>query len=965
MSNNIKLETTKTEIPNPYHPYDFEWGTWFKHDQVLQNIKKQFETHEENKTILVHGRLGAEKTRILKKIGNSPGDIGKNYIPIYLDLRGFMEYESHELLFFLAKEVIRILSIRGHAIPEEIMASYSDKKNLNSDLTVTKTLLTIDAYLENRVLLLVLDEFDELLKRIGTETISQYIQYFMYLEKSWTNYALIIGVKNLHEIRYSIAIKKFLDSVFKIDLGEYILTKKDLEKFISPPIENDLIFSLNAIKKITWYSGKNLYFQQLICYFLVHYIDEKEKSHCAAEDVENVIPLILADQNQKDQFNQNWANELSVEMRVLASALADEKKTMNNLTENELLGAILGGKIFKKVKELINIGYINETDGKNISDFSFKIPIYGLFIQKYHPFIKTVVENIDAIADRIDFTLLIHEAVSAPKDQLSLFDKDAIVHVADEWVSLRTGILDKNRAPTKLEIERFLKGLSNLLSLKMPNNQQEQDDESHLRMDIKNLNIGSLEEAFCFLQTKPEIMESDIFYLENKAVTFAQDAKIKFTLFFYFQNSNLVDNLVKKTYLNLIAIDENDLKIILLSKRPQETFRKIILSRLSLQFISLYHISGPAKDTFYGRSEIINRIIGSPHTSFAIVGPRKIGKSSLLYKIKDNPPPGTTYIFMNLEVVFDREKHYNKFLHSLVEKIEETFNKKVSLKKFPFTFGSKIKKVREIIRELAMEGNKIKFIFDEIDALLELDKKNNYQMMRNFRSMSQDRYCQFIFAGFKELYNTKRHLENPMYNFCEEIILDPLDEEASLDLITKPMESIGIHYHKNEDRKLILEYTARHPNLMQFLCTQLVKKVEKHTDIEERRTIFKNDIEDVFNKEYQNYIMDKVYMFFSDLSPVNRLILIMLVESSSENRNFYINEIKGLFLDHQIDTDTISPNAIQRNLRDLVVRFILVDEGNNYRFALDKFPDILKEKIDIFSKDETIKEITSNVLKSG
>jgi hypothetical protein len=956
-----KLQTTRPEIINPYHPYDLEWGTWFYHDDVLQQIKKRFESHNMNNIILIHGRLGLEKTLILKKIGNSPGVIGEKYIPIYLDLRKFINFAPDELLFYIASEVIEKLKIRGYAIPTETMRAYGEKKVQVSAFSVESALLTLDSYIENKVLLLVLDEFDELLKHIGTKPISDYIQYFRYIEKNWRNYALLIGVKYWEGFTNNEVIQQFLDSTFKINLEEKILEEEDLRTQIVEPIEGQLSYSENSIRKIIWYSGKNLYFQQLICYFLIPYIDEKGKKHCFSEDVETVILQILA--HQKDKFNTTWDIEISIEMRLIASALADERITEKRshlyyLTENQLLNAIFGDQISKKIEELHDFGFINEMHGRHFTDFPFKIPLFGLFIQKEHPFIKTIVESIDAIADRIELPLLIQEVANAPADQLSLFDKDAIVDVADEWVSLRKSIQEKKRAPEKGEIEGFFKSLSKLLNLKMKITDKEQSNENYIPMDIKNLNIGILEEAFCFIQTRPEITKSDIFHIENRAATVVQDTKTKLSLYFYFQSSNLVDSLVKKTYLNLIAIEESDLTRILFCNRPQDTFRRIILSRLSLQYISPYQTHGPARATFYGRSEIINRIIGSPNTSFAIVGARRIGKSSLLHKINDNPSPCANYILMNLEIEFYNVKNYNKFLKSLVEKIEERFNKKVNL---PLTFGRKIKKLLEIINKLSLEGKKIRFIFDEIDGLLEVDKRNNYQLMKNFRSMSQNRYCQFIFAGFKELYHTKRHFENPMYHFCEEIIMDPLDEEASLDLITKPMESIGIHYHRNEDRELILEYTARHPNLIQFFCKQLVDKVGKHPDIEERRTIFKNDIENLFDNEYQNYIMDEVYMFFSDLSPINRLILMLLVEPSSDNRTFSINEVKGFLMDHGIDIPT---NDVHRNLRELVVRFILVDDGKNYRFALAKFPDILKEKIDMEFKNKTIKEIKSNAKKS-
>jgi hypothetical protein len=312
---------------------------------------------------------------------------------------------------------------------------------------------------------------------------------------------------------------------------------------------------------------------------------------------------------------------------------------------------------------------------------------------------------------------------------------------------------------------------------------------------------------------------------------------------------------------------------------------------------------------------------------------------------------------MNLELEFHKGKelkNYGRFLKSLEKEIEKNFNIKVDLKKFPF--GKTISKIPDVIRGLPRGENKIVFILDEIDGLLEFDKKNGYKLMSTFRTLSQEGSCQFIFAGFKELYNTKRKIENPMYNFCEEIILDPLDDEAAKTLTIEPMESIGVHYKNPEDRNLILEFTARHPNLMQFFCKQLVKKVEKHSRIEDRRTIFKEDVHEVFGKEYKEYLMDEVYMFSSDLSDINQLILILLANDPRKDKRYFSTfEIRDLLA----DTDVyLSKNEIHLNLRELVVRFILVDEGDgNYRFALSVFPGILQHQVDPDFKRKTITDI--------
>jgi hypothetical protein len=51
----------------------------------------------------------------------------------------------------------------------------------------------------------------------------------------------------------------------------------------------------------------------------------------------------------------------------------------------------------------------------------------------------------------------------------------------------------------------------------------------------------------------------------------------------------------------------------------------------------------------------------------------------------------------------------------------------------------------------------------------------------------------------------------------------------------------------------------------------------------------------------------------------------------------------------------VSINNVHRNLRNLVMRFILLDKGNeNYGFALPVFPGILEKRIDNDFKNSLI-----------
>jgi hypothetical protein len=176
------------------------------------------------------------------------------------------------------------------------------------------------------------------------------------------------------------------------------------------------------------------------------------------------------------------------------------------------------------------------------------------------------------------------------------------------------------------------------------------------------------------------------------------------------------------------------------------------------------------------------------------------------------------------------------------------------------------------------------------------------------------------------------------------------------------MASIGVYYNNKEDRELILDYSACHPNLLQFFCKHLMGKIEKHDKVENRRTIFREDIEELFDTEYEEYIMDEIYMFSMELSDINKLILILLVEDESYGKSFSANEIRDKLLEIGI---LININDVNRNLKNLVMRFILLDLGkDNYCFALSFFPGILKNRIDDSYKKSIIKEIKRNDSKS-
>ncbi len=946
------LKGKSSKIDNPYHTYDRETGGWFFDDETFNKLRKRLNASKSGSKIILQGNPCSGKTRILKRIPDHPEFAPPNFIPIYLNTRKYIQISKIDVLLNFSRDIIEGINKHGYNRINERDISLKKIKLNNQDLCVK----SIDSSSKSDPpLVILLDEFDHLLENINEEIASYLIEYWRYLKKERNFFLVLAKDKKKSRFWESQEIPDFLMDADIIEVQDDFEEEK-IREWITEPVRDQIKYDEEAIKAIIRNSGRKLYFQQLICFYIFNLLRQNKRNVCSKEDVDKAVECILED--PPPDFTNVWDNKLSINGRLITAALADKDVTKLKtdsfyIEEGNLIDDIFGGDLLKEIEKLNSSGYIKQLESRNFRPYPFSLPIYGGWIEKTHPFVETIIEHIDGIADKIKIERLIGNIQETSGNRLKFFKTENFRQMYQAWCSLKNNFINEKNAENVKNMRKFFHCIAMQLGLKLKEIRSSTHD-SYI-FEIKDLNIGIFEEAYCFIQDKPELKDQGISFIERRATVQANEAPNKITIFFYFRKTDKVEEISQKTYLNLVSIDENDLKKIIFSERPKEIFRQIILSKSSLQKISPYQTTGVAIANFYGRSDIINQINGSPQKSFAIVGGRRIGKSSLLHKIKKNCPPNTLYIFMDLEVAFSQvenyEENYDTFLNSLEYEIEHLANTKVD-------FKGDISKIPGVIHHLSQKLEKnIVFILDEIDELILFDEKHNFQLMKIFRSTSQNGYCQYIFAGFKKLYQQKRNIENPLYNFYEEIPLSTLDREAALALVTEPMKSIGVNYHNEDDRELILKHTSSHPNLLQFICKYLIQKIEKHENIEERRTISRKDIEDIVDSDYEKYIVDEIYMFFSDLTNIDRLIVILLAEDFVPDSTFSEGFIKKKLKRSGIK---ISITKVHEKMCELVMRFILLEEGiNRYCFTLPIFPSILKKRIDEDFKIVLIEDIKS------
>lgn len=247
---------------------------------------------------------------------------------------------------------------------------------------------------------------------------------------------------------------------------------------------------------------------------------------------------------------------------------------------------------------------------------------------------------------------------------------------------------------------------------------------------------------------------------------------------------------------------------------------EVILKSLPLRLVSPYSTSGPSRTTFFGRGNEIEQILSSK-SQFYVLGPRKIGKTSLLEKVAFSVNEGQA-LANTVAICVDAQKdsrleYFQMNIHSAFCRAAK--HEVAALdpgRNFFSEFAGQINKS-------VQDGLSLIFLIDEIDVILNLD---GFQIVENFfRSIANRQQARIVVFGYTRLSERIKDNTSAFYNLFESIILGPLDVSAAIDLITQPMEKIGVRYESESTPKQIVEACSAIPWLIQSMCQQLLEQI--------------------------------------------------------------------------------------------------------------------------------------------
>ena len=367
---------------------------------------------------------------------------------------------------------------------------------------------------------------------------------------------------------------------------------------------------------------------------------------------------------------------------------------------------------------------------------------------------------------------------------------------------------------------------------------------------------------------------------------------------------------------------------ILAAKSPLVQLKLYILEQIDLIAISPYTTGGPVQEKmFFGRAEEEKTLLQNiSENNYALLANRKAGKTSLINRIlpKLTSDPRFRVFFRDLQAVSDYKEFFDEL--SLYYKDFEEFS--ILEEPVPLDFRRAVIKLKR-----SDQNHKFIFIFDEADQLLEFDLLHQEGLFKTFRSLSQHEGIRFVFSGTTTLVKRVKHPDSPLFNFCNSIKLELLERKAATELIVEPIKMLGIKF---EDQEYIvgkiLTISERHPNIIQYICAELIKAINK----KQQRVVSIEDLTKLLESQ-------KFYDYFEGLiwgqsTALEKLIVYTMWNVSDFSEHELIQEFQR---------QGISASDLAESLESLQMYSTLSKNNARFSFTFKEFSKLISKQTDI------------------
>lgn len=271
-----------------------------------------------------------------------------------------------------------------------------------------------------------------------------------------------------------------------------------------------------------------------------------------------------------------------------------------------------------------------------------------------------------------------------------------------------------------------------------------------------------------------------------------------------------------------LLISPNELERLIREQNPTAHLKELLRRQIPLRRLIPYnHLLSVVGGMFYGRRIESDKLYYESDMSFAVAGPGRIGKTSLvkqylrrLIRERDPQKPRTFLIDF-----YNCPKDPNSVARFLAMKLdasrrsnEVTVNKLLDFLQY---------------HHFQLDGP-LNLLLDEVDNVCQSEA---FSILGEAAKLG---HCRLILIGKGELLNMMLYSETQLKQGLQLLRLSPLGETASRRLLLEPLADLGFRI---EDTDRLVEHvfrlTGRLPHLMQFFARRLAELAidEEHSEI--------------------------------------------------------------------------------------------------------------------------------------
>jgi len=373
-------------------------------------------------------------------------------------------------------------------------------------------------------------------------------------------------------------------------------------------------------------------------------------------------------------------------------------------------------------------------------------------------------------------------------------------------------------------------------------------------------------------------------------------------------------------------LDEDDVRQAMAKPVSERRLLETLCSQLPLASLSPYEISSPvAGSRFFGREYELRTILGHHETNYALVGVRRIGKSSLLLELKRRfEAMGHQAVYFFDCTDFGSAEDY---IRAVATEVDVRERQRMSLQQFPNFLRVKSHKGR----------SPLVFLLDEVERLIEVDRPARMALFDVLRASAIKGFCRYIMTGYRLLIDETLNANSPLFNFVTRQPLGNLTRDDTERLIVVPMENLGVSFERRSELLgQIYRQTAGHPNYVQFYCHSLVQLMDR----ENRRRIGPQDLAVVHtDPEFERYVFRTFTANTNDLEKAVVYAMVLDGEEAFTTRDVDVALKKRRAFATSVQIDQACDK--------LLTACVLDKQGQSFSFAIPILNQLLKDHYDL------------------